>query len=245
MQWLRLYADLLNNPKAQTLPGDLFKIWINCLCIACNADETFHGTLHETIDETAYALRLSKEDTQEALDRLVSARLLILEDGLYHIVNWDKRQFKSDTSTDRVKAFREKKKKQLGNVSVTPPDTEQNQIQRQNRTDKNIEPPEGVSSEVWSDFVKHRKAKRSAITRTALEGIEREALKAGWTLEAALSECCQRGWTGFKAEWVNKDQKGSNNGKSKSQLADEATERALRRLEDEENTTLLIGSSVV
>jgi hypothetical protein len=27
---------------------------------------------------------------------------------------------------------------------------------------------------------------------------------AGWTLENALAECCTRGWTGFKAEWVNK-----------------------------------------
>lgn len=66
-------------------------------------------------------------------------------------------------------------------------------------------PPEGVSDAVWADFCQHRKNKRSPITKTAMAGIKREADKAGWTLEAAIAECCARGWTGFKAEWVNKD----------------------------------------
>lgn len=62
--------------------------------------------------------------------------------------------------------------------------------------------PTGVSKSVWKDFKKHRIAKKSPITDTAIEGIKREADKAGWTLENALAESCARGWTGFKAEWV-------------------------------------------
>lgn len=62
--------------------------------------------------------------------------------------------------------------------------------------------PVGVSESVWSDFVAHRKAKKAALTNTALEGIQREAAKAGWSMEAALTEVCARGWTGFKASWV-------------------------------------------
>ena len=64
--------------------------------------------------------------------------------------------------------------------------------------------PDGVSTSVWQDFKKHRRAKKSPITDTAIEGIKREADKAGWTLENALAESCARGWTGFKAEWVDK-----------------------------------------
>lgn len=30
----------------------------------------------------------------------------------------------------------------------------------------------------------------------------REAEKAGLTLEGALRICCERGWRGFKAEWI-------------------------------------------
>lgn len=64
--------------------------------------------------------------------------------------------------------------------------------------------PDGVSESVWADFLKVRKAKKAPLTATALEGIVREAQKAGWTLEDAIRECGERNWTSFKADWVNK-----------------------------------------
>jgi len=69
--------------------------------------------------------------------------------------------------------------------------------------------PEGVLPEVWQDFVQQRKAKKAVITETAIKGIEREANKAGITLNAALQEICARGWTGFKAEWYTKEKQDS------------------------------------
>lgn len=65
-----------------------------------------------------------------------------------------------------------------------------------------VAPPDGVAESVWNDFCQHRKEKKAKLTQTAIDGIEREATKAGWTLENALRECCARGWTGFKADWV-------------------------------------------
>jgi uncharacterized protein YdaU (DUF1376 family) len=70
---------------------------------------------------------------------------------------------------------------------------------------KDIAPPDGVLESVWQDFVKQRKAKKAAITPTAIRGIEREARKAGISLNDALQEICARGWTGFKAEWIAKN----------------------------------------
>lgn len=70
---------------------------------------------------------------------------------------------------------------------------------KEKKGEDQLAPPEGVSIQVWQDFKKSRKAK---LTQTALDGIQREANKAGWTMEAALMECCARGWRGFKAEWV-------------------------------------------
>jgi len=69
--------------------------------------------------------------------------------------------------------------------------------------------PVGVSPEVWQDFVQQRKAKKAAITETAIKGIEREANKAGISLNAALQEICARGWTGFKAEWYTKEKQSN------------------------------------
>jgi hypothetical protein len=62
--------------------------------------------------------------------------------------------------------------------------------------------PEGVAEQTWADFVQLRKDLKAPITQTALDGIVREATKAGWKPEEAIAECCTRGWRGFKAEWV-------------------------------------------
>lgn len=65
--------------------------------------------------------------------------------------------------------------------------------------------PEGVSEQVWTDFCALRNKRRAPITETALKGIQREADKAGITLNEALSICCERGWQGFKAEWYRRE----------------------------------------
>lgn len=62
--------------------------------------------------------------------------------------------------------------------------------------------PDFVDAQVWTDFLSIRKAKKAPMTETALKGIEREAKKAGWSLEKVISECVTRGWQSFKADWV-------------------------------------------
>lgn len=69
----------------------------------------------------------------------------------------------------------------------------------------NAQKPESVSGQVWNDFSALRAKRRAPITETALKGIQREAEKAGITLEEALSTCCERGWQGFKAEWYRRE----------------------------------------
>ena len=80
---------------------------------------------------------------------------------------------------------------------------------------KTVAPPFGVTESVWQDWLKLRKEKKAAVTQTALDGIEREAKKAGVSLQTALETCCARGWTGFKAEWMEEkltaNQKAANN----------------------------------
>ena len=67
-----------------------------------------------------------------------------------------------------------------------------------------------VSPQVVADFKALRNRKKAAITVTAVEGIQREAAKAGVTLERALATCCERGWTGFKADWFTGQQSAPN-----------------------------------
>lgn len=62
--------------------------------------------------------------------------------------------------------------------------------------------PEDVPEPLWADWVTLRKVKRAPVTANVLEALRAEAKLAGWTLEAALTECVLRGWQGFKADWV-------------------------------------------
>lgn len=84
--------------------------------------------------------------------------------------------------------------------------------------------PDGIADSVWSDFQAIRKAKRAPLTATALDGIEREASKAGLSLQQALQTCCARGWQGFKADWVAGQKPGVAMPQSKAsrQAADQA-----------------------
>ena len=75
-------------------------------------------------------------------------------------------------------------------------------------------PPDGVSVDAWEAFVTLRQAKKAPITKRALDGIRAEAQKAGWSLEAAMSEMAARGWTGFKADWVKEQKTASEDRRS-------------------------------
>lgn len=70
------------------------------------------------------------------------------------------------------------------------------------RREVGIPKPDDVCHQVWNDFYALRTSKKAPLTESALQTIRNQAMIAGWTLENALAECCSRGWTGFKADWV-------------------------------------------
>ena len=82
-----------------------------------------------------------------------------------------------------------------------------------------LKKPDDVQNEqTWNDFIRLRNAKHAPLTETALNGIRREAEKAGITLEAALQTCCERGWQGFKADWYRKESYNSYSVNRKSEM---------------------------
>jgi hypothetical protein len=70
--------------------------------------------------------------------------------------------------------------------------------------EKETDTPSGVSQQIWDSFVKQRKTKKAQVTALVIDGIKKEADKAGWTLEMALNEVVVRNWVSFKADWVDK-----------------------------------------
>lgn len=68
---------------------------------------------------------------------------------------------------------------------------------------------DGIDPQIISDFKAMRSKQRAAITKTAIDGIRREAEKAGLTLADALKVCCERNWRGFNADWLSNPQKAA------------------------------------
>lgn len=140
--WLRLYDEVLDDPKVQKLSGDDFKAWINLLCLARRHD----GILPD-LEAIAFALRMSVDGARTVLERLLNGTLIDRRsggvDGAHYAPHgWDKRQYKSDGSTERVKRFRERSK----TVTETPPETE---TDTESETEKKREgdAPNGATAE--------------------------------------------------------------------------------------------------
>jgi hypothetical protein len=185
--------------------------YVMLMCLRCS--ETLE-TLHET--EIAFQLRLSAEELDETKKLFISKNFI---DKHWNLLNWDKRQFVSDSSTMRVAKHRSKKK-QVSNAdetlqkrpsNATDTDTDKKQIQIQSNKATVVATPVGVSDSVWQEFVSHRKSKKARVTQLVIDGIQKEASIAGWSLEDALKETIVRNWQSFKADWV-KDENLSKTG---------------------------------
>ena len=191
--WIKLYRDILEDPDWHDLDGDTAKILV-ALWLIASEDEGQEGALPDT-RRLAFRLRVSEAKVNQALVKLS---------------HWLEHDDINAISTG---------------YQVDAPETEAEERQikeTENRVQKALACPDAVRPETWSDFLQIRKAKKAPVTAAAIAGIEREARKAGWSLEKALIECCARGWAGFKADWVQNGPK-----KTQHQLNNEAMARSI------------------
>lgn len=106
MDWFRMYADVANDPKVQLLPSDLFRTWINLLCIASAGSD--RGIIRYDLQDLSYRLHLTTNGASQAIEELVNAGLLEWMEPGERLVphNWEQRQPASDDSTPRTARYR-------------------------------------------------------------------------------------------------------------------------------------------
>jgi len=170
--WIKLYRDILDDVNWHELDPVAAKALVMLWVIASEDG----GKLPDN-KTLAFRLRLPEKTTVQLLNKL--SHWLEQDD-----INLISERYQADT-----------------------PETER-ETEREKETEKEIEvrdialyPPE-VPESLWVDFLKLRKAKKAPWNQTALDGFRREAATAGYTLEQAIRTTCERGWQGFKAEWV-------------------------------------------
>lgn len=209
--WFRMYGEFATDPKVQMLSESDQRRLTMIFCLRCNG----HVTLQD--EEVTFLLRISNEDWQVTKALFIAKGFI---NSSNEIANWDKRQYISDSSAERVARHRASKKEAVKpcNVTVTPPDTEQIQIQIQNKT-KNITPlamltamdiPEALAK----DWLTVRKEKKSATTQTALNTIKAHAEKNGYTFLQAVEIATSKSWAGFNVSWLEDKQSYAESTKS-------------------------------
>jgi hypothetical protein len=115
--WLRLYTEVLNDPKVQRLDGDTFKGWVNLLCVA--KESSGNGTL-PTLSDIAFYLRTDANTAGQLVQRLIEAGLIDYDGERYVMHGWNQRQYESDndpTATERKRRERDRKRDVTDNVT--------------------------------------------------------------------------------------------------------------------------------
>jgi hypothetical protein len=121
--WFRFYSDALRDRKLERvcmitkMPKALvIGVWTTLLALANDSPVQGALLLTEniplTFDDLCLETGLDAETLTVLLDQFIALGILHLTDSVYHITNWSKRQFKSDTSSDRVRSHRERKAKE-------------------------------------------------------------------------------------------------------------------------------------
>lgn len=143
MDWFRLYGEFATDPKVQMMSEAMQRRLVMLFCLECsNGIETFHVTERES--SIAFALRVS-DDVLAETKAVFFAKGFINDD--WTLSNWDKRQYVSDSSTARVKAHREKKKKEAAERETRMKRSSNGPEQNRTDTEQKETPPPARTDE--------------------------------------------------------------------------------------------------
>ena len=133
MQWIKVFTNIFANTKMQLLlkerDGDtFFRIWIQLLVIAGISMQGGKIMMSEntpmSVEDLAKITHKSNKKIQNILDKLIHFEMIIYEDNIYRIKNWDKYQsadkyeLVKEQNRERQKRFRENQKNE-NNINVT------------------------------------------------------------------------------------------------------------------------------
>lgn len=165
LAWFRAYSEFATDPKVQSMSESDQRRLVMLFCLRC-CDVL--GTLQE--QDIAFALRITLPD-------LLKSKLVFIEKGFiddgWIILNWDKRQFVSDSSTDRTRRYRERMRTSQERHSDgldTDTDTKAEEKQTQKEEDGikgafDILVPEWLPLESWNGWMELRLVKRDRNNR--------------------------------------------------------------------------------
>lgn len=146
LPWFRVYSEILTDRKIKRVckitrqsKALVIGVWISLLALANESPSRGELILAPdvplTLEDLEEELEVEKEIIQKIIEEFTKLGMIQAEGTTLQITNWEKRQFKSDTSTERVRDYRTKR---YGNNDETLQKRSSNVLdteQIQNRTD--------------------------------------------------------------------------------------------------------------
>jgi hypothetical protein len=118
MKWFRFYSGFRSDPKMKRMPVQHRYAFIVLLCLASESKD--RGTISGLDDDDlAHELEMATEDWQTLKAKFRVKGLIDFVGDAISILDWNERQFVSDSSAARVSAHRERKRQSSGNATVT------------------------------------------------------------------------------------------------------------------------------
>ena len=209
MRWLRLWTDIISDPKVRMLAFEDRWHFVALLCMKRRGE--LDGVKGDLLERTVgVTLGVGDRDRDEIKRRLIEVTLI---DESWQPKAWERRQFPSDSSTQRVRAFRERS----GNVSSNDEKRSGNaleQSQSRVRTEKSktraratpsvkaqgeAEPPPGLDPAAWSRWCDYRVQIRKPIKPVSIPAAQRELAGFGAGQAAVVEQSIANSYQGLFA----------------------------------------------
>jgi hypothetical protein len=181
------------------------------VALCCLKSEGLLDEANEALRDRRIAVKMGLQlrDLEEVKRRLFEVGLI---DENMSPKAWDQLQYKSDTSSDRVKKYRAKSKaskaKRSCNVSVTPPDTDTDTDtdteQKKDKSTPKSELENVLDSEHSKAVIAHRAKLKKPMTTHAARLLAK-SLSQCPDPNAAADMMIERGWQSIKPEWFERE----------------------------------------
>ena len=209
LPWFRVYTNIVDNHKMRLLAFE--DRWHFIAIMACKQSGIFENADAEFVNRSlAVKLGLQLPALDELKKRLKDVNLV---DKNWNVIKWEERQYKSDSSKERQRKYREKQKvsksvtepKRHQNAKVTAQDTDTD-------TDKDTEADTekdkiksvvkrmnalGVDTPLFREYIKTRGRLKATNTARALATLANKAEKLaqqGENIKELVEEAHSNGW---------------------------------------------------
>lgn len=179
--WIKVYHEILDDPKMATMPDRLWRRAIEIFLIAGKLSKDKSGILPET-NQIAWLLRMNTDELSLDLKQLESSGIIKRIDNGWTVVNFEKRQA-AVTGAERVQQFRKRQQNEQYYGNVTEMKRNVTQINRVQNTESETETETEPSA---ADIYKAYQNNIGELSGIISEKIDADIndYSASWVLEA-------------------------------------------------------------